>query len=137
MIVGATTQGPVKAPVSLADWRIIDAREAATHLAVVVKVPILVAVGTKPIAAVVMPLIGKTHRETVLPEGPELLDEPIVELALPLAGGEISGEARSAFGAGRLRLAATGKWAISCRIYVSSPKFSRTERVSDYHLPHA
>ena len=70
MIVGATAEGPVKAPVGLTDWRIVDAREAAAHQAVVVKLPILVPVGAKPIAAVVMPLIGKTHRETVLPEGP-------------------------------------------------------------------
>src|SRR5215471_21518109 len=88
MIVGATAQGPVKAAVSLADWRIIDAREPATHQAVLAKLPILVSVGAKPVPAVVVPLIGKTHRNPVVPGGPELLDEPIVQLALPLAGEE-------------------------------------------------
>src|SRR4029077_8011898 len=86
--VGATAQGPVKAAVRFADWGIIDGCEAATHQAVVVKLPILVAVGAKPVAAVVMPFIGKTHRDLVLSEDPKLLDEPIVQLALPLAGEE-------------------------------------------------
>jgi hypothetical protein len=42
-----------------------------------------------------MPLIGKTHRDPVLTEAPQLLDESIVQLALPLAGEE--GDDRLAF----------------------------------------
>jgi hypothetical protein len=88
VIVGTAAQGPMKAALGLADWRIVDAGETAAHQAVFAKLPILVPVGAEPGAAVVVPLIRKAHGDAVLAEAPQLLDEPIVELALPLAGQE-------------------------------------------------
>src|SRR5262245_14627437 len=37
------------------------------------------------LAAVVVPLVGKAHGDPVPGEGPELLDETVVELSVPLA----------------------------------------------------
>ena len=85
MIVRAPAEGPMKAAISLADRRIVDARETPAHQAVFVELPILIAVGAKPVAAIVVPLIGEADRDAVFAETPQLLDEPIVQLALPLA----------------------------------------------------
>ena len=38
-----------------------------------------------PLAAVVAPLVGETHGDAVVAKRPQLLDQPIVELALPRA----------------------------------------------------
>jgi hypothetical protein len=37
------------------------------------------------VAAVVAPLVGKAHGDTIVAEGPDLLDQAIVELPVPLA----------------------------------------------------
>src|SRR6516162_5743724 len=50
-----------------------------------VEFPVLVAVAAEPVATVVMPFIGKTHRDAVLAKGPDLFDQAVVELAAPLA----------------------------------------------------
>jgi hypothetical protein len=55
---------------------------------VLIKLPILVAIGAEPIAAIIMPLVRKTHGNAVVTKGPELLDKPIVKLAAPLADQE-------------------------------------------------
>src|SRR5215470_15508471 len=62
-----------------------DAGEPPAHQAIRVELPILVPVGAKPMTAVVMPFIGEAHRNAVTCESPDFLDEPIVELARPLA----------------------------------------------------
>jgi hypothetical protein len=48
---------------------------------VLVELPVLVAVAAKPIATVVVPLIGETNRNAVFAESPDFLDEPVVETA--------------------------------------------------------
>src|SRR5262249_12263906 len=48
----------------------------------------LVAVAAEPAAAVVVPLVGKAHRDAIAGEGPDFLDQPVVELAIPLASQE-------------------------------------------------
>jgi hypothetical protein len=52
--------------IALADRKVVDAGNAASHQAALVKLPILVAERPKPVAAVVMPLIGETYRDVVL-----------------------------------------------------------------------
>ena len=49
MIVRAAAQGPMKAAVGLSDRRIVDACETAAHQAVLVELPILIAIGTEPL----------------------------------------------------------------------------------------
>jgi hypothetical protein len=77
MIVGAPAQGPIGRLVSLMDRRIVDAGKAPMHQAVLIELPVLVAVGTESIAAVVVPLIGEAHGHAVF-----------AEATLPLAGEE-------------------------------------------------
>ena len=68
-----------------------------------VELPVLVAVGAEPLAGVVVPLVGEAHGDAVVGEGPELLDQPVVELALPLAGQEGDDRSRPARNSARLR----------------------------------
>jgi hypothetical protein len=42
-----------------------------------------VAVVAKPVGAVVVSLVGETHRNAVVAEGPDFLDEPVIEFTLP------------------------------------------------------
>src|SRR5712672_691387 len=56
-----------------------------THQTVLVELPIFVAVAAEPVAAIVVPFAGEAHGDAVLPKCPELLDQPVVELATPLA----------------------------------------------------
>src|SRR4030095_14732295 len=50
-----------------------------------VELPVLIAVAAEPAAAVIVPFIGETDGNTVFVVAPQLLDQSIVELALPLA----------------------------------------------------
>jgi len=47
------------------------------------------AVGAEPVSRVVVPLVGETHRDAVLAACPDFLDEPVIELAAPLAAQEL------------------------------------------------
>src|SRR5215831_18967399 len=69
--------------------QVIDARNPAAHKAVLVKLPILIAVGAIPVAGIVMPLVGEAHRDPIATKRPKLLDETIVQLLIPLAGEEL------------------------------------------------
>ena len=63
-------------------------RDAPAHQAVLIELPKLIAIGAKPVAAVVMPFVGEPHRHPVVAKPPQLLDEPVVELLVPFAGQE-------------------------------------------------
>jgi hypothetical protein len=88
VIVGTTTKRPVISSLALLDRKIVDAGNAQTHQAVLVELPILVTVAAKPVAAVVVPLVGETNREPVLSESLDFLNEPVVKFTLPFAGRE-------------------------------------------------
>src|SRR5580704_14517839 len=83
-----TRRCPVKASVGFRDRNIVDAGFAAAHQAVVVELPLLVAVGTMPLPGIIMPLVLKPHRDAVATERPEILDQAIVEFPRPFAGKE-------------------------------------------------
>src|SRR4029077_16956982 len=85
MIVGTPPERPVIFARALLDWQIVDAGDAPAHQAVLVEFPVLVAVAAEPGAAVVVPFIGEAHGDAVLAEGPDFLDQAVVELALPFA----------------------------------------------------
>src|ERR1700744_4197111 len=88
MVVGTPAERPVKFPVGLGDRQVVDARMADRHQPMGVEVPVLVAVATEPVAAVVPPLVGEAHRDPRALERPDLLDQPVVDLVRPLAGEE-------------------------------------------------
>src|SRR5262245_9622803 len=85
MVVRAAAQRPAIPPLALADRQVVDARDAQPHQPLRVELPVLVAVAAEPVPAVVVPLVREAHGDAVLAEGPQLLDQPVVELAVPLA----------------------------------------------------
>src|ERR1700722_1833052 len=85
MIVGTTPQRPVVETVLFANRQIVDAREAHAHQTVLVELPVLIAVRAKPASGIVAPFVGEANGDAVLMKGPEFLDQPIVELAIPFA----------------------------------------------------
>ncbi len=85
VIVGAAALRPVKEAVGFFDGKVIDTRVADRHQSVGVELPVLVAVGTKPLAGGVMRLISEAHRDAIPVEGPKFFDEPVLKLVLPLA----------------------------------------------------
>ena len=67
------------------DRYVVDASLAPSHQAVLVKLPLLVAVRAKPVVGVVVPLVLEANRDAVVVERPKLLDEPVIELFRPFA----------------------------------------------------
>src|SRR5579864_4958288 len=55
------------------------------HQAVFIEFPVLVAIATKPTAAIVMPFVGEADRDSVPAERPDLFDQAVVKLAVPFA----------------------------------------------------
>src|SRR4051812_20032047 len=70
---------------ALLDRKIVDAGEALLHQAVLGELPVLIAIGAKPVAGIVVPFVSEAHGDPVVSERPQLLDEPIVELPSPFA----------------------------------------------------
>src|SRR5947209_12556070 len=85
MTVRTAPERPMIFAVALPDRQIVDAGDPPAHQPILVEFPVLIAVAAKPLAAVVVPLIGKAHRDAVLAKRPELLDEAVLELAVPFA----------------------------------------------------
>jgi hypothetical protein len=79
---------PAETAVGLGNRDVVDAGLAAAHQAGLVELPLLVAVGTMPLAGIVMPLVLKPHRDAVAVERPEILDQAIFMLLRPFAGQE-------------------------------------------------
>src|SRR5215472_12813389 len=84
VIVGTATQRPVILAFALLDWQVIDAGDAQVHQPMLIELPVLVAIAAEPIAAIVVPLVGEANRDSVLEECPNLLDQAVVKLAIPL-----------------------------------------------------
>src|SRR3954462_10593509 len=76
------------APLGLLDRDVVDARLAAAHVALVVELPLLVAVAAPPLPRRVATLVLEAHGDPVAAERPQVLAQRVVELALPLAGEE-------------------------------------------------
>src|SRR5258707_15444101 len=89
MIVGTAAEGPVELAVRFFDGQIVDAGVAMMHDAVLVEFPVFVSVGAVPVAGVVVALVGEAHGDAGSVEGPEFLDEAIVEFATPFSGEEL------------------------------------------------
>src|SRR5688572_19933633 len=87
---------PVELAIALGDAHVVDAGVATAHQARRIELPELVAVRPIPGAGVIVPFVLEAHADAVAREGPELLDQPVVELFLPLALQE--GDDRAAAG---------------------------------------
>lgn len=85
VIVGPTALRPMEFAILRGDGLVIDAGKAVVHIAMVVKLPVFVAVGAEPVADVVAPFVGKAHSDAVAFVRPQLFDQPVVQFARPLA----------------------------------------------------
>jgi hypothetical protein len=85
MLGRARAELPEILAVDFLDRQVVDAREPSPHQTILSEFPVLVTVGTEPVARVVVPLVGEADGDPVLRERPQLLDQPVVELARPFA----------------------------------------------------
>src|SRR6476620_3446467 len=84
MRLGPAAKRPMIFSFAFTDRKVIDARNAQAHQAVLVELPVLVAVTAKPAATVIVPFIRETNGYAILAKGPQLFDEAVVQLASPL-----------------------------------------------------
>src|SRR6266403_2561586 len=84
MVVWPAAQRPTKKPILFLDGKIIDAGVPDPREARRVELPILIAVRPIPLTGRVVRLVGKSHSDSVLREGPQLLDKPVVPFCSPL-----------------------------------------------------
>src|SRR6185295_19653305 len=77
--------GPVEPALPFPDRHVVDAGVPAPHQPGSVELPELIAIGSEPGAAVIVPLVLEAHPDAIADERPELLDQAIVELPLPFA----------------------------------------------------
>src|SRR5690242_7415495 len=84
----ALRAGPEDAPLGLLDAHVVDRRLAAAHVALVVELPLLVAVAAPPLAGGVARLVLEAHGDAIAAERPQVLAQRVLALALPLAAQE-------------------------------------------------
>src|SRR6202158_5544120 len=90
MILGSGYgRAPAVPAIGFSDGNVVDGGDAPAHQPTGIELPVLVAVGAEPVSRVVVPFVGETHRDAVLAACPDFLDEPVVELAAPLAAQEL------------------------------------------------
>src|SRR5262245_44854290 len=85
MVVGSPAERPAKPAFGLADRHVVDGRVTCRHQPLSIELPVLVAERAEPVAGVVMPLVREANRDAIVLERPQLLDQSIVELAIPFS----------------------------------------------------
>jgi len=87
--VGPTAERPLILAIRLANPQVVDAGVTPRHETVGGKLPVLVAVRAEPLSTVVVPFVGEAHRDPCVVKRPHLLDQPVVELPIPLSRQEL------------------------------------------------
>jgi hypothetical protein len=82
---GSRPERPTKEPLGFSDGHVVDARLAATHQAVLVELPLFVAVRTLPGAVLVAAFVDEANRDAGVAERPYFLDQTVVALGFPFA----------------------------------------------------
>lgn len=88
MVIRPAAKIPTKLAVGLGDQMLVDTRDAALHQSVRDELPVLVAIGTKPVAAVVMVFICEAYGDAVARVRPYFLDQAVIEFSRPFASEE-------------------------------------------------
>src|ERR1700761_5369267 len=86
MVVRPASQRPVEFALRRRDRVIVDAGDPPAHQPVVIELPVFVAVGAEMLPAVVPPLVGEPNCDPIARERPQLLDQTVVQLTVPLPG---------------------------------------------------
>src|ERR1043165_726917 len=81
MVIGPAAQRPMILALAFLDGQVVDAGDAQPNQALAIELPILVAVAAMPLSTVVMPFIGEAHGDAAFAEGPNFLDQAVVELS--------------------------------------------------------
>src|SRR5699024_9763213 len=74
---------PVDVSVGIVDFVIVNAGMAVRHQPVAINLPVLVTVGAIPLTCSGLGFVAVPNSNPVISEGPEFLDEPVVQLAGP------------------------------------------------------
>src|SRR5262249_38616662 len=90
VIVGPSSLRPMKLPLRLFERHVVYRGMPVMHQPVLIELPVLIAVRAVPVARVVVPFVSKPNRDPIPVEGPQLLDEPIVQLSFPFAREEFN-----------------------------------------------
>src|SRR5947209_15933821 len=75
MIIRASTEEPAIFALAIFDRQVVDAGDPPLHQALVVELPILVAIATKPASRIVVPFICEAHGYPVVAKCPDFLDQ--------------------------------------------------------------
>src|SRR4051812_16457343 len=78
VVVGPSTKRPMVLALVRLDRKVVDARDPPAHQAMLVELPVFVAVGAEPVARVVVPLVGEADGDPVLVLRPEFLDPTVI-----------------------------------------------------------
>ncbi len=70
MIIRPSPKRPEKLPFRFVDRQIINTGKTPLHQTLRVELPSFDAKGTKPLSAIVMPLVGKPHRHAIQTKSP-------------------------------------------------------------------
>src|SRR6266487_1739791 len=89
MFVRTATNWPAILPFRLLDRQIINGCKPKSHQAIVIKLPVLIAIGAEPVSRVIMPFIGEPHSNAVCVVSPKLFDQPVVEFFWPTCASKI------------------------------------------------
>src|SRR5579863_6433673 len=84
-------------PVRFGDGQVVNARVAHAVQTVLVVLPIFISVGAKPVARIIVPFVGKPHRDAIVRKSPKLLDQAIIELLRPFAFEELNDRRSSGY----------------------------------------
>lgn len=86
VVVGACAQWPMKLAIGFVDGVVVDAGFTPSHQAVVVELPVLIAVGTEPLSRRVVEFVLEPNRDPVVSECPQLFGEPVFLFGVPFPG---------------------------------------------------
>jgi hypothetical protein len=74
MCVWAAAKRPMELTFRIHNRQVVDTRVAAHHEALLVELPVFVAIGAVPVTRVVVPFVSEAHCNAVVGLGPQFLD---------------------------------------------------------------
>ena len=79
MCIRTAAEWPVKFTLRLPNRKIVDACVPQPHQTMVIKLPVLIAVGAEPIPGVIATFVSEANGDAVARERPELLNQAVIQ----------------------------------------------------------